>query len=211
MIGAKRRGNAQWRPAENSLNHVIDITNDTNASAEFQLAVEQLRKVSIRPELELTQIPAPSKMAHDAIAFSVSIKDESIGDLTNGGTGRFVLLHDLKPHEQWGSTFRIVTFAKSALEPSIVEFDDGSNSGWAWLLDALAASNAPFINEAGTATKIFSKGFGALSQEPNHAELEVRASWTPTESFDAHLTAWQNFVCLLAGFSIDPTDIPRIR
>lgn len=190
---------------------MIDITNDQAASAEFRLAVEELRNATIRDELELTQIPAPSKMAHDAIAFSVSIRESAINHLTSGGTGRFVLLHDLQPHEQWGSNFRIVTFAKSALEPSIVEFDDGSNSGWAWLLDALAKSAAPFTNEAGTTTKIFSKGFGALEHEPNHAELEVRASWTPTSGFDAHLQAWQNFVCMLAGFPIDPHDVTRIR
>lgn len=190
---------------------MIDITNDSEASVEFQAAIEEIRKADVRPELELTQIPAPSKMAHDALAFSVSIRQESINSFTNGGTGRFVLLHDLEPHQQWGSNFRIVTFAKSAIEPSIAEFDDGSNSGWAWLLDALAQSAAPFINEAGTATKIFSKGFGALANEPNHAELEVRASWTPTGAFAAQLQAWQNFVCMMAGFSIDPTDIPRIR
>lgn len=190
---------------------MIEITNDPKASADFQLAIEALKNAQLRDELVLEQITAPSKMAHEAVAFSVNVNPDHELETSDPGTGRFVLLHDLKPHDQWGSNFRIVTFSKSPLETNIGDDAEISNICWSWLLEALEYRGAQFSLEAGTATRIISTGHGSLDKQSDHAELELRASWTPTGDFGRHLEAWQDLVCLMSGYAIDPTKVASIK
>ena len=188
---------------------MIEITNDSAANAAFQLAVEELKTASLRNELDFEQIPAPGKLAADSIAFSVNVKPDSKNENSDLGTGRFVLLHEPNGSEQWDSNFRIVTFCKSPLETNIGIDEDASDLAWSWMLEALANRGAEHKNIAGTSTRIISKGHGSLTLQPDHAEFELRASWSPSANFARHLEAWMDVVCAMSGFAIDP-DTTRI-
>jgi hypothetical protein len=142
------------------------------------------------------------------VAFSANIDAASTDVATDLGTGRFVLLWDPDEPEPWGSRFRVITFAKSPLETDIGADEQISDVAWAWLTEALQNRHANFIAEAGTATRIISSGYGALSNQSDHAELEIRASWSPVDTnANAHLEAWQDLVCIMSGLPNLPTGV----
>ena len=187
---------------------MIDVEIDEGAPAEFRLAVESLRAASVREELVLQQIDAPGKLAKHEVAFSANIDAASTDVATDLGTGRFVLLWDPEEPEPWGSRFRVITFAKSPLETDIGADEQISDVAWAWLTEALQNRHANFIAEAGTATRIISSGYGALSNQSDHAELEIRASWSPVDTnANAHLEAWQDLVCIMSGLPNLPAGV----
>jgi hypothetical protein len=187
---------------------MIDVEIDEGAPAEFRLAVESLRAASVRDELVLQQIDAPGKLAKHEVAFSANIDAASTDVATDLGTGRFVLLWDSEEPEPWGSRFRVITFAKSPLETDIGADEQISDVAWAWLTEALQNRHANFIAEAGTATRIISSGYGALSNQSDHAELEIRASWSPVDTnANAHLEAWQDLVCIMSGLPNLPAGV----
>ena len=67
------------------------------------------------------------------------------------------------------------------------------------MLDALDARGASYHAASGTATKTLSRGFGGLADEGDGAQIELRASWSPSGDLAAHLDAWAELVCMLAG------------
>lgn len=187
---------------------MIEVEIDEGAPAEFRLAVESLRAASVRDELVLQQIDAPGKLAKHEVAFSANIDAASTDVATDLGTGRFVLLWDPEEPEPWGSRFRVITFAKSPLETDIGADEQIADVAWAWLTEALQNRHANFIAEAGTATRIISSGYGALSNQSDHAELEIRASWSPVDTnANAHLEAWQDLVCIMSGLPNLPAGV----
>jgi hypothetical protein len=186
----------------------ISITPD--ASAEFIAAVEAIRNAEVREEIHLKQIEEPDKLATHAIAFSAHII-EDLATPADAGTGRFVLLWEPEMQESWGSRFRVVCFAKSPLETNIGADELGSDIAWAWLTDALSNRQAEYSNAAGTATRIISSGYGSLATQADHAELEVRASWSPKSyEIGQHLEAWQDLVCIMSGFAHLPQGVSSI-
>lgn len=71
---------------------------------------------------------------------------------------------------------------------------------WSWLMDALDHRGAHYTYASGTATKTLSTGFGALEEQGDAAQIELRASWTPLgDDFATHGEAWSELLCLLAG------------
>jgi hypothetical protein len=191
---------------------MIDIENDANAAPTFQAAVEGLRQASQRSELELVQIAAPAQTAKHAIAFAASISLGSSSDSGDRGTGRFVLLHETEPQEQWGGNFRVVCFAKSPLETEIGADEVISDISWAWLNEALAQRDAEFTLASATVTRVISTGYGALEDQSDHAELEMRASWSPTGSnFVSHIEAWQDLICMMSGYPTLPQGVSHIE
>lgn len=181
---------------------MIEFAIDSASSADFKIAVASLREAALRPELAMIQIEAPTNLASDAIAFAANIETTATGAHGDLGTGRFILLHEPDDQEQWGGRFRIVCFAKSPLETDLGADEQMSDVSWDWLTEALARHGAHFSHEAGTATRVISSGFGSLSGQSDHAELEMRASWSPLSfSMAPHLEAWQDLVCVMSGFS----------
>jgi len=190
---------------------VIEISIGEAATGAFQLAVNALGKAEEREELHLNQIPAPHKIATEAVAFGADVCDDKGDDHTDAGTGRFVLLHESKVQEQWGGNFRVVAFAKSPLETSIGADEEISEVAWAWLMEALRNRGAEYSNEAATITRVISSGFGSLGGQPAHAELEMRASWSPAGDFAAHLEAWQDLICMMSGYPLLPASVTQLH
>ncbi len=174
-------------------------------SPEFQAAEHTLRVAFQRSELDIQQIPAPKEIAESSIAFAASVKTEQDHDHSPAGTGRFVLFWSPEPQENWTTRFRIVVYARAPLESDIGTQEDSSELTWAWMLDSLKFAGAEFSALAGTTTRIISNGHGDLASENQHAEIELRASWSPhgTE-MGQHFEAWQNLICAMSALSIAP-------
>src|SRR5690606_26575875 len=101
--------------------------------------------------------------------------------------------------DSWGGPWRIVAFAQAPLELEIGTDPLLADVAWSWLTDALASRDAEYELLAGTATKTVSRGFGPLEDQGDGAQIELRASGPPGAPPPAHLDAWADRVCLLAG------------
>lgn len=172
----------------------------------FAAAAQSLRAAKPRPEVRLTEVRPPQRLAPYAIALSGSVpgptptggaNDDDGDELANG---RLVVLHDPEGHESWHGTTRLVAYVRADLDPEMAGDPMLASVGWSWLLEALNLRSARFTAAGGTVTRASSESFGALSEQRSTAELEVRASWTPLEDdLSAHLAAWCDLLCYAAG------------
>jgi hypothetical protein len=176
-----------------------------NLPADVQSAILSIRASSLRDELQVEEIEAPTGIAEHAIAFSCLVKSKTSEVSGSLGTGRFVMFWSSTPQENWTTNFRIVCFARSPLETNIGADDESTDITWDWLTDALALAGAEQSAIAGTTTRIVSSGHGMMSAEADHAEIELRASWSPHGTdIGRHFVAWQNVVSVMSGFALTP-------
>lgn len=162
----------------------------------FRLAVAGLRSADMRRELTVREISAPTRLAPHAFALAA--------ELVRGGeelaSGRFILLHDPDGHQAWEGTSRVVVFVRAEVDEEMAGDPLLADVGWSWLQDALDARGAGRHAAGGTVTTTVSRRFGALADEPDVRDVEMRASWTPAEDdLTAHLAAFADLVCAMAG------------
>jgi Protein of unknown function (DUF3000) len=166
------------------------------APAAFAHAVESLRSVTPRSEIELEEVPAPQRLAPYSHALSGTV-------LRHGAevaTGRLILLHDPAGHDAWNGTLRLVTYLTAELEAELAADQFLPAVGWSWLTDALDARSARYTAIGGTVTQTTSTRFGELAGPPSTADLEIRASWTPLDAdLAAHLRGWCEVLASTAG------------
>lgn len=176
--------------------------------AAFGQAVESLRAARLRPQVHLTEVPAPQRIAPYALALSGEVLD---GD-DELATGRFVLLHDPKGQEAWQGTMRAVTYVRAALEPEFAGDPLLSEVAWTWLVDGLAGQGARFAELGGTVTRVLSDSHGALADREPTVEIEVRASWTAQGAdLGPHLQGWATLLCTVAGLPPLPEGVSPLR
>ncbi|MDN8548690.1 DUF3000 domain-containing protein [Microbacterium sp. NM3R9] len=168
-------------------------------AAPFAAAREAVLAMAFRDDLVVREIPAPSGLAPESLALAGDVRPEDHGVDSPYGTGRIVVLHDADEPDAWGGPWRIVAFAQAPLEPEIGVDPLLAEVAWSWLIDALEARSASFHSVSGTATKTLSRGFGSLSDEGDGAQIELRASWSPAGDITAHINAWAELTCMLAG------------
>jgi Protein of unknown function (DUF3000) len=179
---------------------VSDSVAGTAVPDVFSSAVAALEAAHTRPELTITEIPAPGSLAPFSVALAADVTPARHGVDSPLGTGRFILLYDPAAPEAWGGEFRVVCFAQAPLETEIGVDPFLADVAWSWLVDALATRGAKYIGASGTATKILSTGFGELESQSDGALIELRASWTPTDhEIGAHVEGWSELLCMLAG------------
>jgi hypothetical protein len=171
------------------------------SSAEFAQAVQDLRAARLRPEVRLTEVPAPSRIAPYAVALTAEVVTAGVSEEGDElASGRFVLLHDPSAPEPWDGVWRAVTFARAELEPELANDPMLGAVGWSWLMDALAHHDARYVAEGGTVTRVVSESFAGLEDRAATVEMEIRASWTPTgPDLGIHLYAWADLLCTIAG------------
>ncbi|CAN5509222.1 DUF3000 domain-containing protein [soil metagenome] len=165
----------------------------------FERAAAEVRATAFRGDLSVREIPAPAGLAPDCLALAGDVRPEEHGLDSPYGTGRFILLHDPDEPAPWNGPWRIVCFAQAPLEPDIGIDPMLADVAWSWLMDALGSRRAQFHSASGTATKTLSKGFGSLAAEGDGAQIELRASWSPSGPTAPHVEAWSELVCMLAG------------
>lgn len=180
-------------------------------SPEFTEALEALRHVRLRPEVRITEVPAPQRIAPYAVALTADVLGSAADDEDELASGRFVLLHDPSAPEPWGGEWRAVTFARAELEPELAADPLLGEVGWSWLVDALANRDVEAIAEAGTVTRVVSQSFAGLADRPASVEMEVRASWTPIgPDAGQHLLAWSDLLCTIAGLPPLPEGVTAL-
>lgn len=177
----------------------------------FLRAVDGLRAARLRPEVVLTEVPAPQRIAPHAVAMTADVvlgEDEL-------ATGRFVLLHDPAGQEAWEGSYRVVTFLRAALEPEMGADPLLGRVGWTWLEEALDGAGADAVAAGGTITRVLSESFGGLADRSPSVDIEIRASWTPRSAhLTPHLRAWGDLLCTAAGLPPLPEGVaalPRRR
>lgn len=169
-----------------------------DAGTIFDAAVDELRDTAFRADLTVREISTPQGLAPYALALAADVRPDDGGESVYG-TGRFVLLHDPEAPSAWGGAWRIVIFAQAPLETEIGTDPLLADVTWSWLVDALDSRDAGYRAASGTSTKTLSKGFGGLADEGDGAQIELRASWTPSGPFRPHVEAWAELVGMLAG------------
>lgn len=171
------------------------------APIEFQEGLYSLRRVQLRPEMVLQEVPAPTRLAPYAAALTGEVTRDPVGMDPDAmlAHGRFVILHDPDGQPAWDGHTRIVVMAKAALDEEMGDDPLLGEVGWAWLVDGLTECGAGFHHLSGTVTRVLSESFGGLELSDYRVEIEVRASWTPnTTELTPHLTAWAQ-LCASAG------------
>lgn len=176
-------------------------------SETFRGMLATLGSVELRDEITLSQIPSPKGIAPEALAIAADINHDMA---TDHGVSRLVFCRDPEQPEGWNSEFRIIGYAKSPIEIEMAKDDYLASLPWEWLKDSLYASGAKFEYEAGTTTTVVSTGHGSLIAQPQHAELEIRASWAPV-GFDlsSHLQGWVELLAMISG--LPPKDNKVVR
>ncbi|WP_369052333.1 DUF3000 domain-containing protein [Kineococcus terrestris] len=200
----------------------------------FADAVAALRAVRVRPEVAVTEVAAPARIAPHAAALS----GEVLHDGEELATGRFILLHDPAAPPEWGGAFRVVTYARAGLEAELGADPLLGRVGWSWLEDALAGAGARAAEVGGTVTRVLSEGYGALADREASVDVEVRASWTPLAAggpvgpvgpvgvagvagvagaavlapgdVAAHVEAWAVLLCTVAGLPPVPEGVSSL-
>lgn len=176
--------------------------------ADFGQAVESLRAAWLRPQVHLSEVPAPQRIAPHALALSGEVLDGE----DELASGRFVLLHDPAGQAAWQGTLRAVTFVRAELEPELATDPMLDEVAWTWLVDALTAQGADYRELGGTVTRVLSDSHGTLSDCPPSGELEVRASWTPTGlELGTHLQGWAALLGTVAGLPPVPDGVLPLR
>lgn len=183
-----------------------------DAPLEFQRALEAVRGARVRPEVVLSEAPAPQRIAPYSVALTADVLDRDTGgEPEELATGRFVLLHDPSSPAPWGGTFRAVTFVRAELEPEMGVDPVLGAVGWSWLLDALADRGAAYSNEGGTVTRVVAESFAALAERGSGVSIEIRASWTPRDDdLAAHLLAWTDLLCTVGGLPPLPEGVSAL-
>lgn len=184
-----------------------------------------LRAAQCRHDIDLTEITVPMGPS-DSVAFSATVTDATdsgyrpeqvaawhgptlpataVASMPRAcsdelATGRFILSHAPSRRSEWGGEFRIVTFVKAQVERDLGHDQMLASVAWSWLLESLDRNGAAYTGEGGTASRVLAEGFGQLADTGEDIDVELRASWTPTDQdFGAHLEAWADMVCTFAG------------
>lgn len=181
-----------------------------DAPLAFLEAVAALRTARVRPEITLSEAPAPARLAPHAVALNADLSLDHEEDVA---TGRFVLLHDPEGQQAWAGDHRIVTFIKAEVDVEMTSDPLLTVVGWTWLMDALADHGAQYAMASGTVTRVASESFGELHDRGPSAEMEIRASWTPTGAgaeISRHFLAWCDLLSTCAGLPPLPADVATI-
>lgn len=192
------------------------MSQEVNAQvpAQFVAALDSLRNHRVRPEVHLTEVPAPARIAPYSVALSGELPagpGGALDDHAELATGRFVALYDPAGQEAWDGTFRIVTLVRAHLDAELGNDPLLAEVAWTWLLDSLAAEGAPARALSGTVTRILSQSFGSLETHPDDVEVEIRASWSPPGSdLGPHIRAWGVLLCTSAGMPPLPEGVTSL-
>ncbi|MGX7679844.1 DUF3000 domain-containing protein [Jatrophihabitans sp. DSM 45814] len=167
-----------------------------NAPEVFRLAVEALLATPLRREALLERIRPPQRLA--PWSFAVAVDIETTGQ--EGATGRLVVLYDPDGAEAWDGEIRLVAYAQADLAADMAGDPLLPAVGWSWLTEALDQRSAPHTAVGGTVTQTTSTRFGDVHGPRSTTQLELRGSWTATETdLSPHVLAFVDLLSAAAG------------
>jgi hypothetical protein len=179
------------------------VPDPTVAPAAFRHAVAELSAVRPRPELIVSPLEAPPRLA--PFTWAVSAEADAARrpgeDLDEPDTsGRLILLHDPAGQDAWEGTFRLVCFVQARLDPEQLGDEMLPLVAWSWLTEALEQRGATYLALGGTVTQTSSVRFGDIAGPRRDDDVELRASWTPADdALHRHAEAFHTLVGTAAG------------
>jgi hypothetical protein len=185
-----------------------------SAPARFRRAVASLTAVRPRPELVVTTLAAPPRLAPHTWAMGVEADADADADPDEPDTsGRLILLHDPAGQDAWEGVFRLVCFVQARLDPGQLGDELLPTVGWSWLTEALEEHGAGHVALGGTVTQTSSVRFGDIAGPRRDDDVELRASWTPTdEDLQRHAAAFCTLVATAAGLPpVGAAALPPVR
>jgi hypothetical protein len=164
---------------------------------EFRIAVASLSAVRARPEVEVSQVKPPQKLAPHAHALSA----EANGPAGELATGNLVLLHNPEGAESWGGGFfRLVAYVRAEVDAELAADPLLPAVGWSWLTEALELNGARWTALGGTVTQASSARFGDIAGPARTDDMQLRASWTALDpQLGSHAQAFYDLMAQAAG------------
>jgi hypothetical protein len=184
----------------------VQLSAPAGLPAGFHRAVTGLTGLELRPEVVISELPPPQRLAPYAVALHAVVV--RAGDEL--AEGRLVILHDPDGQAVWEGDTRCVAYLQAAIDFEIASDPMLPSVGWSWLLDALAGAGAEHRAAGGTVTRTTSERFGALADHPHAADVEMRASWSPAGDLGPHLVAFAELLCSAAGLPPTPPGVVSI-
>lgn len=187
------------------------MTDRADIPPEFEAALLSLRGHTLRKELWLEEVPAPTRIAPYAAALTGEVNPtREPEDLI--GSGRFVILYDPEGQPAWNGPFRLIVMARASLDPEIAADGLLGRVAWSWLGEALEESHADFHSLSGTVSRVVNESFGEMHYREGDADIEIRASWSPQDTNLApHLRAWALLMCQIAGLPPSTENVTHLR
>lgn len=185
----------------------VKISTSPDLPAAFRRAVAGLAGLDLRPEVVVSELPPPQRLAPHAVALHAAVVrgDDELAD------GRLVILHDPNGQETWEGMTRCVAYVQAEVDVEIAGDPLLPAVGWSWLVDALTTAAAPYRAAGGTVTRTTSERFGALAGHPVAGEVEIRASWSPDgDNLAPHVVAFAELLCAAAGLPPLPPGVVAI-
>jgi hypothetical protein len=184
----------------------VQLSAPAGLPAGFRHAVASLAGLELRPEVVVSELPPPQRLAPYAVALHAVVV--RAGDEL--AEGRLVILHDPDGQAVWEGDTRCVAYLQAAIDFEIASDPMLPSVGWSWLLDALDGASAEHRAAGGTVTRTTSERFGALADHPHAADVEMRASWSPVGDLGPHLVAFGELLCSAAGLPPTPPGVVPI-
>jgi hypothetical protein len=181
----------------------VQLSAPAGLPAGFRRAVADLAGVELRPEVVVSELPPPQRLAPYAVALHAVVV--RAGDEL--AEGRLVVLHDPDGQAVWEGDTRCVAYVQAGIDFEIASDPMLPSVGWSWLLDALTGAEADHRAAGGTVTRTTSERFGALADHPHAADVEIRASWSPVGDLRPHLVAFGELLCSAAGLPPTPPGV----
>ena len=184
----------------------VQLSAPAGLPAGFRRAVTGLIGVELRPEVVVSELPPPQRLAPYAVALHAVVvrAGEELAE------GRLVILHDPDGQAVWEGDTRCVAYLQAGIDFEIASDPMLPSVGWSWLLDALDGAGAEHRAAGGTVTRTTSERFGALADHPHAADVEMRASWSPVGELGPHLVAFGELLCSAAGLPPTPPGVVPI-
>lgn len=185
------------------------IATEADSMETWEEVVASIKKIELRPEFILEEVPAPARLAPHSFALSLDVVNSEDEDLASG---RFVVLHDPAGQDTWDGTVRIVTFVRAPIEADVASDEIFDEVAWSWIMDALTQESTGFHNISGTVTRTVSKSFAGIEDRERESDVEIRASWTPNSNdIGNQLSAWLVFVEQCSGLLPMPSGVSAIN
>jgi hypothetical protein len=181
-----------------------DAIDLSSAPPLFTAAVAALTAVRPRPEVVLTAIRPPQRLA----PWTYALGAEVLADDLEVAEGRLVLLHDPDGQDAWDGVLRLVAYLRAEVDDELIIDPLLTEVGWSWLTEALELAGARWRALGGTVTRTSSTRFGDIAGPARTHAVELRASWT---AVDAALTPHGDAFCALLATAagLPPTGATR--
>ncbi|GAB2486183.1 hypothetical protein GCM10027030_20320 [Luteococcus sediminum] len=197
LVGTRRACQGGWAAVPRVL--AVEPSRLTSQpSSTFDALLRIMDGLDWAGDMDVERIPGPRGLAarSAALAAEVNGRDQL-------ASGRLVLLQEDEAVPAWGADLRLVSLVQSEVTPGMAQGSTVHDVGWSWVQGSLDARRAHWGARSGTVSTVSSRTFEGLQDNPDHAEIEIRASWTPLLDDPGqlvdHLLAWQDLVRTAAG------------